>query len=298
MKPDHASFDSLNGCICVPNQQACASVLMGVFCLLLFAQTSQLESAPNKKLDARWSEFSTTESLSIDHQNWQSFLDKYLLFDEKGQSFMAYNKVSTKDKIALNNYLTYLSQLPPKVLTLKQQMAYWINLYNAQTAVLILDNYPVKSIRKLGKSWFKLGPWDDKLLTINGIKLSLNDIEHRILRPIYQQASLHYGLNCASISCPNLSATAFTSKNAQTLLAQGARHYVNHSRGVRFNDDDELVLSSIYKWYKEDFGVSYIDLLTHLIGYANKPLGDKLRAYKGPINYQYNWDLNELKPAD
>jgi hypothetical protein len=268
---------------------------MIVFCLLIYAQSSYLSAAPKKDLDPRWLEAADADNHLINHQKWQDFLDKYLLFDDNEQSYLAYNKVNNSDKMALTAYIRYLTELPPNTLSKQQQLAYWINLYNAQTVALILDNYPVKSITKIGKSWFKFGPWDDEVLTVNGIKLSLNDIEHRILRPIYQQASLHYGLNCASLSCPNLSATAFTRQNAQTLLAEGARHYINHARGVSFNDKGELVLSSIYQWYKEDFGASYLDLLTHLIGYSDKPLGDKLRAYEGAINYQYNWDLNELK---
>lgn len=278
-----------------PIKKVLSRSLVISFCLLIYAQTPQLNAAPSKHLDPRWTAFSLDSNISVQHQTWQDFLDSYLLFDDKDQSYMAYAKVSQQDKSNLKNYIKYLSQLLPKELSKKQQMAYWINLYNAKTVDLILDAYPVTSIRKLGESWFKSGPWDDKVLMVADIKLSLNDIEHRILRPIYQQASLHYALNCASLSCPNLSATVFTSSNTQTLLAEGARHYINHSRGVSFNEDGELVLSSVYKWYKEDFGTSYIDLLTHLIGYSNKPLGDKLRTYKGPINYQYNWKLNELK---
>lgn len=266
-----------------------------LFFILMVAQTSQIEAAPSKKLDARWTAYSQEEKLTIDNQVWQTFLDKYLVYDDLNQTYMSYAKVTQQDKTALNDYVDYLSSLLPSDLTQKQQMAYWINLYNAKTIALILDNYPVSSIRKLGDSWFKPGPWDDKVLIIADIKVTLNDIEHRILRPIYEQANLHYGLSCASLGCPNLNATVFTSENAQTLLAVSARDYINHSRGVRFNDEGELVLSSIYKWYKEDFGTSYIDLLTHLIGYSEKPLGDKLRAYNGKVKYQYNWGLNELK---
>lgn len=269
--------------------------LIIIFCALFYLQATSLKAAPSKNLDVRWTPYSLDSNLSVEHQVWQKFLDKYLIFDDKNQSYMSYAKVTKNDKEDLKRYLQYLTQLHPKDLTKKQQMAYWINLYNAKTVDLILDNYPIKSILKLGKSWFKSGPWDDKVLKVSNIKLSLNDIEHRILRPIYQQSSLHYALNCASLSCPNLGATAFTDSNVQKLLLEGAQQYINHTRGVRFNKEGKLVLSSIYDWYREDFGVTKIDLLTHLIGYSNKQLGDKLRVYKGSINYQYNWELNELK---
>ena len=269
-------------------------VMLLIF-LLIYAQSFLVNAAPSKDLDPRWTAFSLDSNISVEHKAWQQFLDKYLILDDKGQSYMSYGKVNQQDKKMLEKYLSYLTELSPKDLSKKQQMAYWINLYNAKTVSLILDEYPVKSIRKLGKSWFSSGPWDDKVLVIDNIEVSLNDIEHRILRPIYNQASLHYALNCASYSCPNLSATVFTSSNAQSQLAEGARNYINHARGVSFDKDGELVLSSIYKWYREDFGITRLDLLTHLIGYSNKALGDKLRAYEGSINYEYDWNLNELK---
>lgn len=268
--------------------------VMLLFFLLVYAQSFLLNAAPSSDLDPRWAEFADEKNIELDNQDWQLFLDKYLIFDDKDQSYMAYGKVSAQDKLVLDSYIDYLANLAPKTLTKKQQLPYWINLYNAKTISLILDSYPIESIRKIGNSWFKSGPWDDKVLSISNREVSLNDIEHRILRPIYQQASIHYALNCASYSCPNLNASAYTLENAQILVAENARQYVNHDRGVSFNDEGELVLSSIYKWYKEDFGRTYIDLITHLIGFADKDLGDKLRAYEGSVNYQYDWDLNEL----
>lgn len=286
---------SLTGFLNTSHKDLSFRTIMMAFMILVFGQASFLKAAPSKDLDPRWTAFSLDSNISVEHKAWQQFLDKYLIFDDKGQSYMSYGKVNQQDKKMLEKYLSYLTELSPKDLSKKQQMAYWINLYNAKTVSLILDEYPVKSIRKLGKSWFSSGPWDDKVLVIDNIEVSLNDIEHRILRPIYNQASLHYALNCASYSCPNLSATVFTSANAQSQLAEGARNYINHARGVSFDKDGELVLSSIYKWYREDFGITRLDLLTHLIGYSDKALGDKLRAYEGSINYEYDWNLNELK---
>ena len=105
----------------------------------------------------------------------------------------------------------------------------------------------MKSITKLGKGFFSFGPWDDKTLTINNKELSLNDIEHRILRPIYNDARIHYAVNCASYSCPNLAAQAYTVENMDQLLDKGAEHYINHPRGVSIKNN-KLTLSSIYSW--------------------------------------------------
>lgn len=178
-----------------------------------------------------------------------------------------------------------------------EQKAYWINLYNALTVQLILDNYPVKSITKLGEGLFSFGPWDDPAATIRGKTLSLNDIEHKILRPIWKDQRIHYAVNCASYSCPDLSAMAFTANNTEELLEEGASAYINHPRGVGV-DGDDLLLSSIFDWYLVDFGDSQETLVQHLKHYAKPALKQKLAAFErngGDIDHDYNWDLNESK---
>ena len=109
---------------------------------------------------------------------------------------------------------------------------------------MILEHYPVESITKISFSFFSFGPWDEELLTIEGEELSLNDIEHRILRPIWQDPIIHYALNCASMGCPNLQPLAFTAKNTDSLLETGASEYINHPRGAK-KEDKKLWLSKI-----------------------------------------------------
>ena len=105
---------------------------------------------------------------------------------------------------------------------------------------------------------------------------------------------MHYAVNCASIGCPNLQNSAFTAKNSDSLLKQGAKSYINHPRGVDLNGK-VLKVSSIYKWFKEDFGNSKNSLLKHLIFYANPPLKTKLQNFSGQIKYNYDWSLNEIR---
>ena len=102
-----------------------------------------------------------------------------------------------------------------------EQLAYWINLYNALTVKVILDHYPVKSILDIDISpgWFSIGPWGKKLVAVEGVEISLDDIEHRILRPIWRDPRIHYALNCAAVGCPNLLREAFTGATAEVLLA-------------------------------------------------------------------------------
>jgi len=132
------------------------------------------------------------------------------------------------------------------------------------------------------------------LLSVEGEELSLNDIEHRILRPIWQDPRIHYALNCASLGCPNLLPQAFTELNTESLLEQGARDYINHPRGVNIQGKN-LILSKIYEWYQADFGGNEEGLLLHLKQYSKNNLLRSLHADDLEIEYQYNWLLNAAK---
>ena len=170
---------------------------------------------------------------------------------------MRYASVAPEDRKALKDYLRDLQSLPVSSYNRAEQRAYWINLYNAFTVDLVLSRFSVESIRDINISpgLFARGPWGAKLLTIEGEGLSLDDIEHRILRPIWKDNRVHYAVNCASLGCPNLQAAAYTSDNTEALLEKGAREYVNHPRGVAIKNG-KLYVSSIYVWFQEDFGGS------------------------------------------
>jgi hypothetical protein len=159
---------------------------------------------------------------------------------------------------------------------------------------VVLDHYPVRSIKmiNLPPGLFSRGPWDAKLLTIEGEEVSLNDIEHRILRPIWKDPRVHYAVNCASLGCPNLIPTAFTAGNTELLLEKSAREFVNHPRGVSF-PRNRLQISSIYFWFQEDFGSSEKGIIKHLKKYLSKKNLEQLEKVKKKIGHDYNWNLNE-----
>ncbi|MCG8611837.1 MAG: DUF547 domain-containing protein [Pseudomonadales bacterium] len=262
--------------------------------LLLVLTTLSAQAAPQSDLLGDWNHSKAQSTATIDHSAWQQFLDRYI--DAKhpsGINSFGYSKVSKQDKRALKKYLGDMQALNPLNYNKAEQKAYWINLYNALTVDLILDHYPVESITDLGKGFFAFGPWDDPIATINKHELTLNNIEHGILRPIWQDKRIHYAVNCASYSCPNLAAKAYTASNTEQLLEQGAKDYINHPRGVRFEDGD-LLLSSIYDWYLVDFGDSIPSLLKHLQHYAKPELARQLKSFKGKPDFEYDWQLNEL----
>jgi hypothetical protein len=138
---------------------------------------------------------------------------------------------------------------------------------------------------------FARGPWGAKLLTIEEEKLSLDDVEHRILRPIWKDNRVHYALNCASLGCPNLQATAYTGDNTESMLEKGARDYINHPRGVTIQNG-KLTVSSIYVWFHEDFDGSTEGLMQHWLRYATDGLADALKSYSGGLAHDYDWRLN------
>lgn len=261
--------------------------------LLLLLNGSAL-AAPRAELIPRWDAFRPDIPHRLDHSDWQAFLDAYLRRDAFGQTYFSYRDVSGADAERLENYLGRLGRTRPTELNRDEQLAYWLNLYNAATVKVVLDHYPVDSIRKITGGWFNTGPWDEPLVAVGADTLSLNDIEHGILRPIWQDPRILYVLNCASLGCPNLSDRAFTASTLEQQLETAAFEFINHQRGVRF-ESNTLILSSIYTWYAGDFGATREELISHLLIYAKPKLRARLDGYQGRITYDYDWSLNEVK---
>ena len=231
----------------------------------------------------------------MDHANWDTIVKSYIdTTHSSGIYRFKYATVTPEDRRALKNYLREMQDIKVSELNRDEQKAYWINLYNGLTVDVILDHYPVRSIRAIDISpgFFSNGPWDAKLLKIEGEKLSLNDIEHRILRPIWQDNRIHYAVNCASLGCPNLQPEAFTSQNINRLLEKAAGDFINHTRGVTFSRD-KIQVSSIYIWFREDFGDSQEGIIRHLEKYLTPENLEKLKSGQKKMSHHYDWDLNE-----
>jgi hypothetical protein len=250
-------------------------------------------AAPKADLWERWAAHSQNK-VAIDHKPWDQFLHAYLKPGSDGITRVAYKAVSAADRKALDRYVENLQSAKVSTLSRPEQRAYWINLYNATTVKVVLDHYPVESIMKINISpgFFSKGPWGRKLLVVEGEKVSLDDIEHRILRPIWQDPRTHYAVNCASLGCPNLAAVAYTPSNMEKLLDEGARAYVNHARGAKVSQG-RLTVSSIYVWFKSDFGGDDAGVIRHLKKYANKELAADLKGVQRISGDDYDWSLND-----
>ena len=252
-------------------------------------------AAPKAEPWSFWTASDPAGKVRVGHAPWDRFLKKYVVANHpSGVNRVRYAAVTPEDRKALDDYLQRLQGVEVTRLNRSEQKSYWIDLYNAVTVKVILDHYPVKSIRDIDISpgIFSDGPWGAKLLSIQGQKVSLDDIEHRILRPLWKDNRVHYAVNCASLGCPNLQPEAYTPENTEALLEKGAWEYVNHPRGVR-PEENRLLLSSIYNWFQGDFGGSQDSVLRHLRKYADPELATRLKEFGGKFSYDYDWRINE-----
>jgi len=251
-------------------------------------------AAPKAEQWAFWDASNPQSTIRVDHNRWDRFLASYVVTTHpSGINRVRYAEVTPKDKKALMAYLHDLQSVKVRELHRAEQKAYWINLYNALTVHVILDHFPVSSIMevKISPGLFSSGPWGAKLATVEGQQLSLDDIEHRILRPLWKDPRVHYSVNCASLGCPNLMPRALTAEHAEQSLDEAARAYINHPRGVKVKDG-KVVVSSIYIWFQEDFGGNDAGLLNHLRRYAQGVLKGQLEQARSISDHTYDWDIN------
>jgi hypothetical protein len=235
-------------------------------------------------------------TMTIDHGLWAGILKTYVKASPDGINRFAYGKVTKSARKDLKDYLQAMTKVKVGTLAEREQRAFWANLYNARTIEVVLDHYPVKSIRDIAISpgLFAIGPWGKKLIEFEGRSLSLDDIEHQILRKVWKDPRVHYSVNCASIGCPNLPAEPFTGAKLEKMLDDGARAYINHPRGVTVAETGRVTASRIYDWFAADFGSSNANILAHLRQYAAAPLRAKLESAKSISSYDYDWALNEV----
>ncbi len=249
-----------------------------------------LPATPADSFLAHWQRHDADSSRRVDHAVWDRLVQTYIR-PVDGVNLFAYSEVPAPDREALAAYLERLQQVSVSALNQDEQRAYWVNLYNALTIKVILDHYPVDSIQDISFRLLARGPWSQPLVEVAGFELSLDDIEHRILRPVFKDNRIHYAVNCASIGCPNLQPRAFTADNWEALFVRGAREYVNHPRAVSLQAN-RLVLSGIYEWYYDDFAETDADLIRHIKQFADAPLAERLTAEVEIEDYHYDWSLN------
>ncbi|MEQ9329668.1 MAG: DUF547 domain-containing protein [Rhodospirillales bacterium] len=264
-----------------------------VACLAGFGSAERL-FAPGAELWEQWTAHSPDDLRTIDHASWDRLLKTYVTDKPEGANRVAYAMVTPEDRKALDAYVGALAAVNISGHARHEQLAYWINLYNALTVQVVLAHYPVASIRDIDISpgLFADGPWGAKLVSVEGVALSLNDIEHRILRPIWRDPRIHYGVNCASVGCPDLRPEAFIGARVEQQLTEAARAYVNDPRGVSI-EGGNVTVSKIYDWFIEDFGGDEDGVIDHLLDFAKPALALDLRRIGRLYDTAYDWSLND-----
>ena len=226
-------------------------------------------------------------STAPSHQLWNELLKSNVkpdgLVDYKG---------FIREKPKLEKYLKLLSENAPdrKTWSKNEQLAYWINVYNAFTVKLIVDFYPTKSIRDLGpriKIPLIKDVWHYKFFKIAGVEMSLDEVEHSILRKEFEEPRIHFAINCASVSCPPLLNEAFVVANLENQLTRVATTFINDPTRYKISSQSAQ-LSPIFSWFKGDF-TKKGTLIEFLNRYAKVKLSPNARV----TFMEYNWNLNE-----
>ncbi len=264
--------------------------------LTLLAELLAGSGARAGELAQRFAAHDPRSERTIDHSAWDAMLKEYVEADGH-LNRVDYAAWKRESRDTLLSYITRMEQADVASLTRAEQYAYWVNLYNAVTVALILKHYPVDSIRDIDISpgFFSNGPWGAKLVEIGGVKLSLDNIEHDILRVNWDDPRVHYAVNCASVGCPNLARDAYTGDKLDAQLDAAARAYIASPRGLRF-DGGRATASKIYSWYDEDFGNSEAGVIAHMRRHAQGETAERLAGLSSIDNYEYDWGLNDVRP--
>lgn len=217
-----------------------------------------------------------TKTVALDHSAWNTLLQKYVA----NNGDVDYKGFKTESK-NLNDYVNYLaSKVPSEDWSSNEQLAYFINVYNANTIKLIVEHYPLKSIKDISSPWLK------NRLKIGDKDFSLADIENGILRKM-NEPKIHFAINCASYSCPKLLNIAYTSENVQELMERATKEFINNPEKNKLSTGN-LKLSEIFKWYKSDFTENG-SLIDYINQYSDVPI-----STDAIIDYiEYNWNLND-----
>jgi hypothetical protein len=235
---------------------------------------------------------------AADTATYDRLLTRYVIASPDGINRVRYAAWATNadDVLALNAFVTSLERERPSAMARDERLAHWLNLYNSVTLQIIIENYPVRSIRDIRSRTLDprglIGPWRTQRVTVEGRRLTLDQIENAILRREFNEPRIHYAINCASIGCPNLKRQAWRAETMDADLTAAARAYVNHPRGVSVDAQGRVRASKIYQWFAGDFGGDAAGVLAHVRRYASPPLGARLADATTISGYAYDWALN------
>jgi hypothetical protein len=234
-----------------------------------------------------------------DHSAWTGVLSRHV----RGDRFDY--RALKEDRAGLDAYLKSLEAVTKAEFdawTREQRFAFWINAYNAYTIRLVLDAYPVDSIKDIGG--LLSSPWKKAFIPLSqlhpaskGRKLTLDDVEHSILRPTFEDARVHVAVNCASRGCPPLLAEAFAAERLDDQLDAQMRAFLADTSRNRIDAAGrKLELSSIFDWFGEDFERDAGDLKAYLARYLPGDEASKAWIGRAKVSFlDYSWKLNDVE---
>ncbi|MFZ5653315.1 MAG: DUF547 domain-containing protein [Pseudomonadota bacterium] len=268
--------------------------LLTAWVLLLLGAGAQAAAGtvPQAQDWAEWNRSDEANPAAIDHGVWDGLLHRYVVEDhQSGINRFRYGEVAPADRAALDGYIAALAALEPRRYRRAEQLAYWINLYNALTVQLILDHFPVTEVSGIRIDGVE--PWRAPLVTVAGRPLSLDDIEHRILVPIWKDHRILFGLACGGLGCPDIQPRACTGPNSRELLTGAGRRFINSERGLSIaGARGPLRASRVLETYEREFGQDRKAFLRLMAHYAEDRKALYLLGYGGAIQYQDDWTLN------
>jgi hypothetical protein len=265
---------------------------VAVLGLMAVSAPAGAHAAPPARFEEPWLASNPESMRKIDQSVWAAFLRRYVRIGPDNINRVAYGQVTPADRQALDDYLLQLSKIAISTYNRAEQLAYWINLYNALIVRTVLRNYPVESILDISPGASTTGPWAAPMIEVEGQALSLGDIQNGILRPIWNDPRILYALSCGALSCPNLRPEPFTSDRLSHQLSEAAIAFVNDPRCIRL-EDRKLIVSSLFRWYREDFGGSDGAVIHYLMGVAEPDLAMKLEHFDRIDGDVFDWRLND-----
>lgn len=272
--------------------------VLSLLTMVAWLGVAHAESVPKAQAWPLWQAHDESNAKLIDHSLWAEFLERRLKLGPDGITRVDYAGAQGNDRARLGVYITQMERVPILQYPRDEQQAFWINLYNAAVVKIILDWYPRASIQDIliSPGLSSKGPWQARFLTVEKQNLSLDDIEHHILRPLWNDPRSLYALCPSAISGPNLAPRPYTGLALQAQLDAAAHAYVNDPRGARV-ERGKLRLSALYDLYEADFGGDKAAVLAHLRQYADTPLASALEGVKRYATDKMDWTLNDAARA-
>ena len=246
--------------------------------VIIFLASTFISSCAVKKI--------SSNSRPVSHAIWNELVSKYVTEEGKVDY-----KGFVKDSVRLNEYLSILSSAHPNDSNWNrnERLAYWLNAYNAFTVQIVVRNYPQKSIKDIKKGIpFVNTVWDIKFIKIENETYDLNNIEHGIVRPRFEEPRVHFALNCASVSCPRLRSEAYTAEKLEAQLTDQTKYFLSNPAKNKIASD-YTELSKIFSWFKGDFTKNGMKLRDFINQYSEVKINPKTDI----DHLDYDWNLNE-----